>query len=328
MLRFVDREEELGKLLELAERGFYPVLYIYGPEGCGKTRLLREFIDRVRDRDDFVAIYIDAQSVSSIEEAVYAPPKLLQLIANAIQAMHEVVGRALAKLLPHIVKKFFEAEIRGKHVVIAIDDVARPLGFDVIESYAKKLLDLVEWLMSRGARSAFVLTTTSEGQSLDILSRHSYVSINLIWNLPKDAFEELAQQMNPPSRGIVEEVWRLVGGNPRRLIEIATSYSWCIDAWLSRLRERIEMVYRKIRSKNLCRHLMHVIEDPDYLYTEASREVEELYRLLLDENLVLYKKISTISGRYVAKDLDLGIGEYVAWQIPAYKHLFKEIVSS
>ncbi|RLE83654.1 MAG: hypothetical protein DRJ67_11815, partial [Thermoprotei archaeon] len=48
--RFVDRIEELEFLEELSIKGFYPVLYIYGPEGCGKTRLLREFYSRIGGR--------------------------------------------------------------------------------------------------------------------------------------------------------------------------------------------------------------------------------------------------------------------------------------
>ena len=34
---FVDREKELRVLENLALRGSETVLYIYGPEGCGKT---------------------------------------------------------------------------------------------------------------------------------------------------------------------------------------------------------------------------------------------------------------------------------------------------
>ena len=49
-VRFVDRVDELGALLGLAERGSGVPVYLYGPGGCGKTRLLREFARRLSGR--------------------------------------------------------------------------------------------------------------------------------------------------------------------------------------------------------------------------------------------------------------------------------------
>ncbi len=324
--RFVDRFEELSKLLEYSRRGFYPVLYLYGPEGCGKTRLLKELYNRVREREEFVAIYVDAQSVSNIDEAVYAPPELIQLLTELVQSVHEAIGRAVARLLPYAMRRALERKIRGKHVAVVVDDVARPLGLDMIESYAKKLLDLAEWLTEHGASSVLVVATTSEGRSLEILWRHNYVSISLVWNLPKSAFEELSQQLEPPNRDAVEEAWMLVGGNPRMLLEIATSYKWNAQSWFSKVIERVEAVYRKVKLRNLAKHLEHAVEDPDYLYTEPHPQVEELYNLLLEENMVLYKKVSTLDGSYIARDPDLGVGSYIAWQIPAYRRAFSELL--
>ncbi|MEM0027602.1 MAG: ATP-binding protein [Ignisphaera sp.] len=42
-IRFVDRVEELDKLMAYAEKGFYLILHLYGPEESGETRLLKEF---------------------------------------------------------------------------------------------------------------------------------------------------------------------------------------------------------------------------------------------------------------------------------------------
>lgn len=41
--RFVDRVMELNWLRDWSSGFRYVPLYIYGPEGCGKTRLLKEF---------------------------------------------------------------------------------------------------------------------------------------------------------------------------------------------------------------------------------------------------------------------------------------------
>ncbi len=319
--RFVDRDVELGKLLELCERGFYPVLYIYGPEGCGKTRLVRELIERVSGRDSYLAIYVDAQSVSSLEEAIFAPSEVVKIVAEAISGINSGLGSAVARVLPYAVRKALERSVRGKRVVVVVDDVAKPLGIDAIESFAKKLLDLVEWLLSRGVASVLAVATTSEGASLEVLWRHSYVHPALLWNLPRKGFEELAQQLDPPSEAAVEEAWRLTGGNPRMLIEIAKGFRWSFNTWFRKIVDRVEAVYAKARARNLDEHLRQAIEDPDHLL-----ETRDLYQLLLEENLVLYKRVATLAETYVEPDPEMGIGSYIAWQTPAHKLALKKLI--
>jgi len=322
--RFVDRDAELSRLLELCERGFYPVLYVYGPEGCGKTRLVKELIDRVAGRGSYVAIYVDAQSVSSLEEAVFGPPEVVRVVAEAVGSVVGGLGAAVARVLPYAVRKALERSVRGRRVVVVVDDVARPLGLEAVEGFAKKLLDLVEWLLTRGAASVLAIATTSEGASLEALWRHNYVYPTLLWNLPRRGFEELAHQLDPPSEEVVEEAWRLTGGNPRMLIEIARGFGWSIDTWFRRrVVDRVEALCTRVRAEGLEEHLRLAIEDPDHLL-----EARELYRLLLEENLVLYKRVATLAGTYVEPDHELGIGRYIAWQTPAHRLALKTVLEN
>ncbi len=63
------------------------------PEGCGKTRLLRELTDRVRRREDYLAIYVDAQSTGGLEEALAEPQELVRYLSAVVEGLgRHVVG--------------------------------------------------------------------------------------------------------------------------------------------------------------------------------------------------------------------------------------------
>jgi len=98
-----------------------------------------------------------------VEDAVYAPPEVVRLIAEIAAELAGPVGRAAALALPRAFRRLKASQLHGKHVVLLVDDVARPLGLDRLEGYAKNLLNLVEELLAVGAASVLALATTSEG---------------------------------------------------------------------------------------------------------------------------------------------------------------------
>jgi len=80
--RFVDRVKELESLREYSSCFRALVLYLYGPEGYGKTRLLREFISRF-DRffgDDAIAVYIDAIEEHDIMRAIASSSSISRIL--------------------------------------------------------------------------------------------------------------------------------------------------------------------------------------------------------------------------------------------------------
>lgn len=173
--RFVNRLQELDTLLRYSQNGYYPVLFLYGPEGCGKTRLLKELYAKLRTREDFLAIYVDAQSTGEPDKAVLAPPEILQSISDIVKEIAGPIGKAAALAILHVNRIFKRLSFKNKHVVVIVDDVVRSLGYDIIEIYTKNLLKLLEELLNLGAESVFVLATISEGVSRSLLARHNYV---------------------------------------------------------------------------------------------------------------------------------------------------------
>ncbi len=318
LIPFIDRSEELSILMRYAEVGHYPIFFIFGPEGCGKTRLLKEFIKYLKSREDYLVTYLDALESSSVEEALVGPKELLELaISTTSSVIGESVGSVLAKLLPHLIRRVFGSLVKGKHVVIAVDDVARPLGTHLVETYTKKLLDLTEWLLSRGATSVLVIATSSEGSTYEYLYRHNYVNIQTLWNLSEGASYELLKVLKAP-----EELWRTIhrysGGNPRTIIELST-LSWSKEEHLRRLKRRYGPVLQRVIVK-YSTHLKEALEDIDTLINYP-----ELTKVLIDANLVTPITRPCL-GTTPPISKELGIGRYYAWKIPAYRELLKEIL--
>ncbi len=325
--RFINRVEELKALEKLATSITTLPIYLYGPEGCGKTRLLKEFIKRFNG----IAVYIDALEGESIEKALITNPvikELREFAKEVLPGISSTIGAYLANKIASILEKVStKISIKDKPLLIAVDDVTRAIGLSKIEWYVKWLYELIKKLWEDyKPKSILIIATTSEGQSLDLILRHTYASTRLIWNLDQKAFNELIQELNPPNQAAIEDLWRVIGGNPRALIEIAYNYKWNIDTWLNVLKRKLTKTLITIRSRNLVKELKYVIENPDTIHDKPSPKMEELYKLLIEENLFIYKYMPTLNGGEIPKDPNLGIGKYYAWQIPAYSQILKELL--
>ena len=307
--RFVDRVVELEELVELAERDFNPTLFIYGPEGCGKTRLLRELVARLRGRG-FLAVYVDAQSTRSLEEVVEGPRELVEALTEAVAGLAGPAGRLAALAATRLSRKLAKRRVEGARLAVVVDDVARPVGLDVVEAYAKDLLNLVEELYGLGASSVLAVASTSEGLSRSLLARHSYVRLRELWNLGLEAAEELMENLGAP-RQLRSEAWRLTGGNPRAIVELSRR-GWRTHQWLKAVEASLKTLLDALPSK-LKTLLAKAVEDVDSLIEEP-----ELSKALIEANLVTPIDRPCL-GYTPSPDPDLGVGQRYAWQLPAYK---------
>ncbi|OYT47306.1 MAG: hypothetical protein B6U85_05605 [Desulfurococcales archaeon ex4484_42] len=324
---FVDRVRELGILRDLSVRGLTKPLFIYGPEGCGKTRLLREFIRLF----DGVGIYIDALEGRNVDLAV----KFSSVLGFATSIVKELmggyvgdVGRVLAERVSTIlVELLTKLRLKGSRVVVVVDDVVRALGIDRVEWYVKWLYELL-WKVSDkfDLSSMLIVVTTSEGSSLDVVMRHTVTHVKLLWNLDRAGFKDLALRLGPPSSDAVEEVWRVAGGNPRALIEVAIDYGWDVGRWLRDLGSRLLSVVERVRHEGLVRELEMVIDDVDTIHLDPSGGMIKLRNILIEENLILAKYVNTLTGEELVPSKELGIGRYYAWQLPAYRTILKSLL--
>jgi len=325
--KFVDREEELKALQELAQKGSPLVEFIYGPEGCGKTRLLKEFTKQSNQ----ITIYIDALEREDPTKAlnIKIPITIKEITKEIIGNISGPLGKALADSIFTIIKTIAKrVKIKEKHIVIAVDDITRAIGLNQVEWYIKWLYEMIDKLHQEyNPESILIIATTSEGKSLDLVKRHTYATTSLIWNLPKQPYLKLTQQLNPPDKNTAEKTWNLTGGNPRKLIEIAIKHKWNTQTWLKHLEQQLLDTIRKIKAQNLLKELQQIIEDPDNIYHQATPNMNKLYELLTEENLVIYKYINTIDNKQIPKNIELGIGKYYAWQIPAYKKVIERILN-
>ncbi|RLF24756.1 MAG: hypothetical protein DRN15_02135 [Thermoprotei archaeon] len=318
-LRFVNREPELDKMMRWAREGRYTPVFLYGPEGCGKTRLLKEFYQRLSQHEDYIIVYIDALEEKIPEKALLGSEKVLDVAKSIVEQIGGPVGKALADSVEALLEELYKRiKFKDKHVILLIDDVASPLGLDYIELYAKRLLSLSEELIWRmKARSALLIATTSEGKSARLIARHTYANLYFMWNLPKEHFMELAKQLGAPDEAIMERAWSLTGGNPRALLEIA-SLRWNFDEWMRHIEHRMRRALFELREHK--ESIRAALEDPDVLV-----EDREAFNKMLDLNLIMdfYAEPLGVKPR---PNPEMGIGREIAWQIPVYVHVMRRVI--
>ena len=309
---FVDRVAEVGWLLRVVERGTAFPVAIYGPEGCGKTTFLRYVSRRVSDLGDTVVVYVDALEQFDLEKALFSSHRgVLEVVGDLVSVP---IGAGLAHAVMSIVSRLAKRfSLRGRNVVVIVDDVYRAIGLDDVDRYTKSLYEWIGFLHERyGVSNTAIILSTSEGVSKRILSRHTYVDVELLWNLPRDGFAELVEQLGPPPGVDAEELWMLTGGNPRALIEVAR-LGWNTRLWMDRVYEaRVRRVLHTLERGRLGM----LAEDPDSDW-EMAEKLEEL-------GLMIELRRSSTISRVPEPSPELGIGRDWAWQLPIYRQLVKQ----
>jgi len=311
-VEFCDRERALKQVEELAERGTWHPLVVFGPEGCGKTAWLKQSAELLKELG-FSVIYFNPMrreflaevGVKSIEE------RALEVLRQAGSA------HALAGFMGFVIDFAREAIRLGRSkLAIIVDDAFQYVGDREAAFFVKGMLEVIEY-PPESYEKMVAIAATSEGTSRWEIGRHRWATIRPMWNMSKRGFEELYEEL-PSPKPPVEEVWRLSGGNPEILARLYEA-EW--DASIV-VKDLVKAKRLKDLAKKWRECLREIVEDPDSLFRKDFPE--ELKEELISKNLIVYDMYPREEKFWIdepppERNLVLGIGRDVAWQSPLHR---------
>ena len=309
-VEFVDRDVALRQIAELGERGTRFPLVVYGPEGCGKTALLLQARAMLEDAG-YEAIYVNPVA-GELGDVLGYSPSLRDVVREVLSALPDPLPRIVDAAIS--VASLAMRRLSRPRLALLLDDVFQAIGVDRAELYVKALLNLIEYPPSDYDRIV-VIVASSEGVTRRRVGRHRWAEIRMIWNMPRQGFEELYNLLpNPKPRA--EDAWKLTGGNPGYL-EALWRAGWAVDAVVDVLVRRVAPIAKRWRAE-----LEAAAEDPDYLWDEYPR-TEALIDELVEANLIAEvwdrKQHLWVDQPPPEKDPELGIGRFYAWQTPLHR---------
>ena len=282
-VEFVDREAAVKQLKTLAEEGTRFPLVVYGPEGCGKSALLKQAVEVLKEHGYSVA-YV---SPLAKEERLIYTEELKDFVKQAVKMFAKRLPDPLGDadvLIDVAVEALYRVVKRGRNKKIAVlaDDVFQAVGLDRAELLVKQFLNMVEHPSIKYDKIV-IIVASSEGVTRRKVGRHSWALIRAMWNMPRDGFRQLYEQL-PGDKPPFDEVWRWTGGNPRYL-ELFYKAGWDAEKVVKDLAAE-RGVGDLVGSLPAGREVLRsALDDPDVLLEEMSR-AEALVNKLIELNLV------------------------------------------
>ncbi len=321
-VEFTDRDKALQQVEEVAEKGTFPVYVIYGPEGCGKTALLRQAKVILEEGYGYNVIYLNpaAERIDEILDYTPAIGEVVREVAALIPDPYSRIVDAAISVARRVLKRF-----SGARLAVLMDDVFQAVGLDRAEVYTKALLNLIEWPPASYERIV-VLVTSSEGLSRERIGRHNWATTFILWNMHREGFRILYEEL-PGAKPGFEQAWIWTGGNPRYLERLYKN-NWDVENLINEIiKDRGLMKLINSLTRAEAEILEQALEDPDVLLKRYS-EVKGLINELIGRNLVI--EIWDRDERFwidtppPEKDPKLGIGRYYAWQTPLHREAIKK----
>ena len=323
-VEFVDRDLALKRIEDWVNRGVAFPQVVYGPEGCGKTAWLKQSAELLRELG-FDVIYINP-----IEKEFMAEIGIQRLRDELTNLAREVTSQlAWVRVTWSVIDVVREAIRLGRgKIAIIIDDAFQVIGLDNAAIYVKGLLGILEHPPEPYER-VVAIVATSEGVSRREIGRHEWADIRPIWNMPREGFRQLYEQL-PGNKPNFEDIWKLTGGNPRILERLYES-DWGGETVVRELIDR-KGLRTFIESLNVHERelLAKALDDPDTL---MSRDGIPLMNRLVELNLALEIPEWRDPWYWIdqpppERDPELGIGKYVAWQSPLHREAVRRVLES
>jgi dephospho-CoA kinase len=317
-VEFTDRNRALKQVYELAEKGTASPVVVYGPEGCGKSAWLKQTTEILRE-GGFDVIYADVAhrdyvAHTDVREVI---ERVSEVIADTTGYIPIKLADLVVLLANQLLKKW-----RKKKIALLVDEVFQAIGLDKAEIYTKMLLNIIEY-PPESYENIVIIVATSEGLSRWRIGRHRWAWLMPMWNMSKEGFEELYEKI-PNPKPPYEEIWRLTGGNPYVL------RSLYINKWSTNILTNIIVEEKRLTPEFISKWrkwLELTVEDPDNLW---SPEVpEEIINELIARNLIVYFLRDRDPELWIdepppERDLEVGVGRYVAWQSPIHREAVKK----
>ena len=320
-LEFVDRDKAIQQIYEFSKKGTRFPVVIYGPEGCGKTSLLLQAVEILREQG-YSVIYFNP--LRRRFEAEVGIESVRQRVLNRLkQVLNEY---EFARLIWSVMDLAIEVLKHGrKRLAIVIDDAFQYLDPREAATIVKGLLEIIEH-PEESYEKIVALVATSEGVSRFEIGRHRWGELTPMWNMSRKGFEELYERI-PGSKPSFEDVWRFTGGNPY-MLSLLYRYSWRVDAVISVI----------VSEKGLTRWfvdlwrewLEKVVEDPDTVsdlkFPHSLRD-ELVRRNLIVHHLRVRDPELWIDEPPPERDPEIGIGKENAWQVPLYREAVRRVLA-
>ncbi len=318
-VEFVDRVTAIGQVEELAEGGTWWPLVVYGPEGCGKTALLRQ-ARAILEEYGYHVVYVNPLA-ERVEEMLQYTPSVRSIVEEALRLIPEPYSRIVdvaISVAGHIMRS-----LSRPRLAVLMDDVFQAVGVDKAEQYVKALLNLIEWPPADYDKIV-VLVASSEGVTRARIGRHRWAEIRAMWNMPREGFQQLYEQL-PGPKPPLDEAWRWTGGNPETLERLYRA-GWDVGNIVDSIIINKELSGAFVRRWDS--RLWRAVEDPDYLWEED----EELAKELTERNFVALmnarRRDMWIDVPPPERDPELGIGRYYAWQTPLHREAVRRVLGA
>ena len=221
-VEFTDRDRAIRQVYEFAEKGTRFPIVIYGPEGCGKTSLLLQAIEILKEMGYSIIYFNPLRRRFEAEADIKSIRQMILDRLKQVSAEYE-----FARLIWSVVDLVIEVLRLGKkRLAIVVDDAFQYLDPREAAAVVKSLLEIIEHPEENYERIV-VIVATSEGLSRFEIGRHRWGELIPMWNMSRKGFEELYEKIPDPKPGF-DEVWKLTGGNPDMFRRLYLS-KWSAD---------------------------------------------------------------------------------------------------